>query len=250
VQVVRPVDQVVPYQVKVPVYQPQAVPHQVRVPQPYQTVHDVVKKVQVPVPVNVVKTRQYNVYAPYTVTQNRPVVIPIKKVNTVGVARPVPVYSQVRVPHPVPVPVPRPYDVVVTQQVERPVQVQVPVAVPVAVPRVVQNTVSVNVDVPVARPIPRQVPVDIVHNVDVPVLVGNGAEAIAAPPVHHDDAYPNPVPYAPKPPPDVLYIKGVSPHRNIQNPFPTLTGDSSVASSGAQYAPSGTVVQNGNQYGR
>jgi hypothetical protein len=57
----------------------------------------------------------------------------------------------------------------------------------------------------------------------VPVLVGNSAAAVGAPPVHHDDAYPNSVPYAPKPnDPNVLYIKGVSPHRTVQNPYPSL----------------------------
>jgi hypothetical protein len=40
-------------------------------------------------------------------------------------------------------------------------------------------------------------------------------------------------------------VKGVSPHRNIQNPFPSLYGGSLGGG-----APSGSVVQNGNQYGR
>jgi hypothetical protein len=43
------------------------------------------------------------------------------------------------------------------------------------------------------------------------------------------------VPYAPKPPPSTLYIKGVSPHRNQVDPFPSLyvPGTGIAGSSGA-----------------
>jgi len=106
------------------------------------------------------------------------------------------------------------------------------------------------VTVPVARPVPVPVATPVVRNVAVPVLVGTQTNVIPAEPVHHDSLNPKSVPYAPAGgQTGAVYVNGVSPSRNQENPFPSLyvqgTGIAGVngaapqvgAYAGGAYAP-------------